>query len=78
MSKYISTIALLFLSNAFMTVAWYGHLKFFQKGEGQPATFLRQSSHWLRLPGAGSVFYLQGVKQKTLLGITGLTKTNCL
>ncbi len=26
--KIISTIALLVLSNAFMTMAWYGHLKF--------------------------------------------------
>lgn len=34
MSKYISTIGLLFLSNIFMTVAWYGHLKFFGKGSG--------------------------------------------
>jgi uncharacterized protein (DUF486 family) len=31
MMKYFSTIGLLFLSNAFMTVAWYGHLKFFTK-----------------------------------------------
>lgn len=27
--KYIYTVGLLFLSNAFMTIAWYGHLKFF-------------------------------------------------
>lgn len=27
-SKAVYTIALLFLSNAFMTLAWYGHLKF--------------------------------------------------
>ena len=26
--KSLYTIGLLFLSNAFMTVAWYGHLKF--------------------------------------------------
>ncbi|WEK21449.1 MAG: DMT family protein [Candidatus Pedobacter colombiensis] len=32
MMKYIATIGLLFLSNAFMTMAWYGHLKFFGKG----------------------------------------------
>jgi uncharacterized protein (DUF486 family) len=36
--KYFYTIALLFLSNAFMTLAWYGHLKFFNKGEGQSST----------------------------------------
>lgn len=30
--KYFSTIGLLFLSNSFMTMAWYGHLKFFGKG----------------------------------------------
>src|ERR1700742_3771241 len=30
--KYFFTIGLLFLSNAFMTFAWYGHLKFFGKG----------------------------------------------
>lgn len=29
--KALSTIALLFLSNGFMTLAWYGHLKFFGK-----------------------------------------------
>jgi uncharacterized protein (DUF486 family) len=28
--KYIYTIALLILSNIFMTIAWYGHLKFKQ------------------------------------------------
>lgn len=27
--KYVSTVALLLLSNSFMTLAWYGHLKFF-------------------------------------------------
>lgn len=37
MSKYISTIGLLVLSNAFMTMAWYGHLKFFSK-QGTHAT----------------------------------------
>ncbi|HPS63484.1 MAG TPA: DMT family protein [Bacteroidales bacterium] len=30
MAKGISTIILLILSNAFMTLAWYGHLKFKQ------------------------------------------------
>lgn len=38
MMKYFSTIALLFLSNAFMTMAWYGHLKFFGKGTSHPST----------------------------------------
>ncbi len=28
MSKTVSTILLLVLSNTFMTIAWYGHLKF--------------------------------------------------
>ncbi|MDE3249103.1 MAG: DMT family protein [Bacteroidota bacterium] len=32
MGKYLWTIGLLFLSNTFMTFAWYGHLKFFGKG----------------------------------------------
>ncbi|MGI8952061.1 MAG: DMT family protein [Chitinophagaceae bacterium] len=30
--KSLSTIGLLFLSNTFMTFAWYGHLKYFGKG----------------------------------------------
>lgn len=29
--KSLGTIGLLFLSNSFMTLAWYGHLKFFGK-----------------------------------------------
>jgi uncharacterized protein len=37
--KYLSTIGLLFMSNAFMTMAWYGHLKFFGKN-GHPSTAL--------------------------------------
>jgi uncharacterized protein (DUF486 family) len=37
MSKYVSTIGLLLLSNVFMTLAWYGHLKFFAK-EGVHST----------------------------------------
>ncbi|MFT3933667.1 MAG: DMT family protein [Chitinophagaceae bacterium] len=37
MSKSLSTIVLLFLSNAFMTMAWYGHLKFFGKNGHQLA-----------------------------------------
>ncbi|KQS27948.1 DMT family protein [Dyadobacter sp. Leaf189] len=36
--KYFSTIALLFLSNAFMTLAWYGHLKFFNKEGAHSST----------------------------------------
>jgi uncharacterized protein len=32
MLRYFSTIGLLLLSNAFMTFAWYGHLKFFGNG----------------------------------------------
>jgi uncharacterized protein (DUF486 family) len=31
MKAILSTIGLLFLSNSFMTMAWYGHLKFFGK-----------------------------------------------
>lgn len=38
MSKYASTIALLFLSNTFMTLAWYGHLKFFGKESNHATT----------------------------------------
>ncbi|MCF2489171.1 DMT family protein [Dyadobacter sp. CY347] len=40
MSKYISTIGLLVLSNVFMTLAWYGHLKFFSKESGHSSTSL--------------------------------------
>ncbi|MCH5598107.1 DMT family protein [Niabella ginsengisoli] len=36
--KSISTIGLLFLSNAFMTLAWYGHLKFFGKNSSHSGT----------------------------------------
>lgn len=36
--KYFSTISLLFLSNAFMTMAWYGHLKFFGKDSAAATT----------------------------------------
>ena len=36
--KSISTIGLLFLSNSFMTVAWYGHLKFFGKDSTHAST----------------------------------------
>ncbi|MCF0059136.1 DMT family protein [Dyadobacter sp. CY356] len=38
MSKYLSTIGLLILSNAFMTMAWYGHLKFFSKAGNHAST----------------------------------------
>ena len=38
MLKYLSTIGLLFLSNAFMTLAWYGHLKIFNKDGGHSST----------------------------------------
>ena len=33
MSRIIGTIALLTLSNVFMTAAWYGHLKWFGEGK---------------------------------------------
>lgn len=36
--KAFNTIALLFLSNSFMTLAWYGHLKFFAKDSHHAAT----------------------------------------
>ncbi|MFT4094398.1 MAG: DMT family protein [Niabella sp.] len=36
--KAFGTIGLLFLSNSFMTLAWYGHLKFFGKGSAHAAT----------------------------------------
>ena len=38
--KYFSTIGLLFLSNSFMTIAWYGHLKFFGKGQGNTGLWI--------------------------------------
>lgn len=38
MMKYISTIGLLILSNAFMTLAWYGHLKLFAKESAHAST----------------------------------------
>jgi len=38
MSKSIATICLLFLSNTFMTIAWYGHLKFFSKDSSHAST----------------------------------------
>lgn len=34
MNKVILCIGLLILSNTFMTLAWYGHLKFGQTGKG--------------------------------------------
>jgi len=36
--KSLSTVGLLLLSNSFMTLAWYGHLKFFGKGSTHAAT----------------------------------------
>ncbi|MDQ2752818.1 MAG: DMT family protein [Bacteroidota bacterium] len=36
--KSIGTIGLLFLSNSFMTIAWYGHLKFFGKNSAHAST----------------------------------------
>jgi len=46
MGKYFSTIGLLFLSNAFMTMAWYGHLKFFGKNGHQAALWLIVLFSW--------------------------------
>ena len=40
MKSIIFTIALLILSNSFMTMAWYGHLRFFGKNSAwQPSLF---------------------------------------
>ncbi len=36
--KSLGTIGLLFLSNSFMTLAWYGHLKFFGKDSSHAST----------------------------------------
>lgn len=36
--KSVYTIVLLLLSNAFMTLAWYGHLKFFGKESNHATT----------------------------------------
>lgn len=41
MIKGIATIALLVVSNAFMTLAWYGHLKFEEWG------WMKKSTLWL-------------------------------
>ena len=46
MSKYVSTIGLLFLSNAFMTMAWYGHLKIFGKNGHQAALWVIVLFSW--------------------------------
>jgi uncharacterized protein len=46
MTKYLSTIGLLFLSNAFMTMAWYGHLKFFGKTGHQAALWVIVLVSW--------------------------------
>lgn len=41
MKSIIATIALLILSNSFMTMAWYGHLRFFGKNSNiQPSLFV--------------------------------------
>lgn len=41
MKAALFTIGLLILSNTFMTLAWYGHLKFFGKNSGHtPALFV--------------------------------------
>lgn len=36
--KSLSTVGLLLLSNSFMTLAWYGHLKFFGKSSAHAVT----------------------------------------
>lgn len=46
MSKYVFTIGLLFLSNAFMTMAWYGHLKIFGKNGHQAALWVIVLFSW--------------------------------
>ncbi len=38
--KNFSTIGFLILSNVFMNIAWYGHLKFFGKGSHTAALWL--------------------------------------
>ncbi|WP_345231056.1 DMT family protein [Olivibacter ginsenosidimutans] len=38
--KYLSTIGFLVLSNIFMNFAWYGHLKFFPKGNHSTTLWL--------------------------------------
>ncbi len=47
------TILLLFLSNTFMTLAWYGHLKFFGKSSGHAST----SFWWIILVSWGIAFF---------------------
>ncbi|MBN8861586.1 MAG: DMT family protein [Sphingobacteriales bacterium] len=47
------TILLLFLSNTFMTLAWYGHLKFFGKSSGHASTSL----WWIILVSWGIAFF---------------------
>ena len=44
--KYFATIGLLFLSNGFMTFAWYGHLKFFGKSGHQAGLWLIVLVSW--------------------------------
>jgi uncharacterized protein (DUF486 family) len=41
MKTILSTIGLLLLSNTFMTLAWYGHLRFFGRNSGNhPSLFV--------------------------------------
>lgn len=44
--KIFSTIGLLVLSNIFMNIAWYGHLKFFGKGNHSAALWLIVLISW--------------------------------
>ena len=47
MKSIILTIALLILSNAFMTMAWYGHLRFFGRNSSwHPSLFLIILMSW--------------------------------
>ena len=51
--KGLYTILLLLLSNTFMTLAWYGHLKFFGKNSGHASTSL----WWIILVSWGIAFF---------------------
>ncbi len=47
MKSILSTIGLLFLSNSFMTLAWYGHLRFFGKNSSwHPSLFMIILMSW--------------------------------
>lgn len=50
--RALSTIGLLFLSNSFMTMAWYGHLKFFGSGEKNHTALI-----WIILISWGIAFF---------------------